>query len=142
MTAPRGIYVASTWHLRETRSGAVHSTVTQPQTDPGTDSNVALGLQAQLDAINAESPAKHNVPFFLASYRHACVSARQSAQAGKGVSTNIDCPEKYLESDDGTHAIIYREGTCKRCRERARSTRGRVVLTSERPPAQGRVTRD
>lgn len=110
--------------------------------DPGVDPAVALSLQGWLDQLNADKPAAHDVPFFLASYRHACEAARASAVAGKGVSTNIDCPERYLDSGDGIHAIIYREGECKKCHAVVRSSKGRVVLIAVRPPVAGRVGRD
>jgi hypothetical protein len=113
-----------------------------PKMDEGVDPAVAQELQDRLDRLNETSVAEHNVPHFLASYRHACEGARQSKLAGKGVSTNIDTGELYVEHADGVHALLYREGTCKKCHQVARSKQGRVVLIAQRPPVSNRVARD
>lgn len=108
-------------------------------------------LQDFLDNLNGEDPPHHDVPAFLANYRHPCTRARQSAKlGGKGVSTAIDLKERYVllsdadpSAPDGSeYALVYREGKCKRCGQVARSRTARVVLTSERPPISGRVARD
>ena len=105
-------------------------------------SEVARGLQSLLDQINIETPADHDAPWFSRVYRHACMKARQSKQlAGKGVSTAIDLKERYISSDDETFAILFKEGTCKRCHETARSARGCCIEVGKRPSLEGRVAR-
>jgi hypothetical protein len=49
-----------------------------------------------------------------------------------------DLDVEWLDS----FAIIYREGTCSRCGQTARSKVGRIVATAERPPLEGRVSRE
>lgn len=110
---------------------------------------VARALQDYLDEVNAAAPADLSVPPFLANTRHSCKKARQSAHAGKGVSTAMQLKERYVSAEDtslpgddlGSYAIVYREGACKKCGTTARSLQGRVVLTAERPPIEGRVGR-
>lgn len=134
-----------------------------PIIDDGVPEGVARQLQDGLDKLNELKPAHYDPPPFLANYRHLCTKARQAAHTGKGVSTAIDLKEQYVTSwektadshddeqvisisgkqdPDDEYAILYREGSCKSCGEVARSKKGRVVLTSERPPVYGRVGRD
>jgi hypothetical protein len=136
-----------------------------PQMDEGVDPDVAQVLQAGLDTLNALVPPQHIAPNFLGNFRHLCMAARQAKMTGKGVSTAITLKEKYIvgwevsEVTDGTgfvvdrhifahtdtpgstHAIIYREGKCVKCKDIARSDVGRVVLIADRPPVEGRVAR-
>lgn len=110
--------------------------------DEGVDPDEARELQDALDALNEEDPPDHVVPFFVANFRHPCSGARQSKQlAGKGVSTAIDMKERYEVHASGKTALVYREGTCKRCRQVARSESGRAVDPEKRPPVSGRVGR-
>lgn len=111
--------------------------------------DISRALQDHLDALNAENPPDIQVPPFLANTRHSCKKARQSAHAGKGVSTAMQLKERYVtlaslrpEAEGGDeYAILYREGRCKKCGTTARSEQGRTVLTAERPPIEGRVGR-
>jgi len=114
-------------------------------------------LQAGLDALNEAYPPAYSAGTHGANFRHPCLKARQAKMTGKGVSTAIDLKERYVtsweyhdvrdlvpvENEEGAeYAILYREGTCKHCRETARSKVGRVVETATRPPLFGRVSRD
>jgi hypothetical protein len=128
-----------------------------PQMDDGVDPTIAQLLQDGLDRLNAESPPQHVAPNFLANFRHLCTKARQAQAKGTGVSTAITLKERYVtgweRTDSGrvlartdyvsvpTHAILYREGRCAKCGDVARSDVGRVVLTAQRPPVEGRVAR-
>ncbi len=109
-------------------------------------------LIAGLDALNASSPADFSPPPFLASYRHLCMGTLLARRTGRGVSEALDLKERYVTSwaPDGTPreaeegaelAIIYREGTCRKCKLTARSAAGQVVRCSERSPLHGRVAR-
>lgn len=115
----------------------------------------ATELQAGLDRLNALDPPTYRPTALGANFRHLCTKARQAKLTGKGVSTAITLKERYvtgwligddeiepLTDPDAEVAILYREGTCKSCREVARSPQGRVVLTAERPPLEGRVSRE
>lgn len=117
---------------------------------------VALALQRRLDQINQDDPVAHHPMWQLALFRHPCPKARQSLQlAGKGVSTAIDLKERYLVvaeafpddqqllalDPDGAYALLFREGTCNRCKAKARSTIGCAVEIAKRPPISGRVAR-
>lgn len=128
-----------------------------PQMDDGVDPQIAQALQDGLDALNAYDPPQHIAPNFLANFRHLCAKARQAQAKGTGVSTAITLKERYVtgweRTDSGrvlartdyvsvpTHAILYREGRCVKCGDVARSDVGRVVLTAQRPPVEGRVAR-
>lgn len=105
------------------------------------DPKMAEELQKVLDNINAKEPPQIDPLPFLANIRHTCLKAR-GAKNGRGVSTAIQLHERYLEHADGVHALVYREGVCKKCGSLARSSKGRVVLIEERPPVYGRVGRD
>lgn len=110
--------------------------------DDGVDEGEARALQEDLDELNEREPVDHVVPFFVANFRHPCDAARQSKQlAGKGVSTAIDMKERYVLSESERTALVYREGSCKRCGQTARSERGRAVDPAKRPPVSGRVGR-
>lgn len=126
-----------------------------PQMDEGVDPYIAQQLQNGLDLLNAEVPAQHVAPNFLGNFRHLCMKARQAQTTGKGVSTAITLKERYvvgwdndiplyvmaITTTDNTHAILYREGRCGKCKDIARSDVGRVVLIKDRPPMEGRVAR-
>lgn len=112
-------------------------------------------LQSGLDRLNAIDPPTYRPMSLSANFRHLCTKARQAKMTGKGVSTAITLKERYvtgwvigddeleaLHDDNAEFAILYREGTCKSCREVARSVQGRVVRTAERPPLEGRVGRE
>lgn len=98
-------------------------------------------LQVALDTRNATDPPDIWAPAILANIRHGCVKARLSGPEGRAVSTALDLHEVYLVSTDGSHAMLFREGRCTRCRQLARSRMGRLVKTTDRPPLYGRVAR-
>ncbi len=102
---------------------------------------VEAELQEALRSINEEHPAQMDPLPFLANIRHTCPKAR-GAKAGRGVSTAIQLHERYLEHEDEVHALVYREGTCKKCGSVARSSKGFVVVIEDRPPVYGRVGRE
>jgi hypothetical protein len=112
-----------------------------PLMDPGVDSLVAHLAQSSLDTLNELQPADYDAPVVLILFRHGCPKARQAKAAGKAVSVAIRLKEMYLPIDE-LHALLYREGSCPKCGQTARSKRGRVVLIAERPPLEGRVARD
>ena len=112
-----------------------------PQMDDGVDPAIAQLLQDGLDALNTFDPPQHIAPNFLANFRHLCAKARQAQAKGTGVSTAITLKERYVVDEGETHAILYREGRCAKCKDVARSDVGRVVLTARRAPVEGRVAR-
>jgi hypothetical protein len=104
-------------------------------------------LELWLKQLNAGDPPDHTPPWFSGRYRHACPNARIARHTGKPVSTAIDLKERYETPESagiGSRrdiAIIFREGTCKWCKQTARSEDGLVVFVSHRPPLDGRVAR-
>lgn len=115
-------------------------------------SEIAQGLQAGLDALNAKDPTDFDPPTFLANPRHPCSGHRIAKSTGRPVSTAIDLKERYvvgweedgspvMEVGDAKIAIIYREGKCLKCGYTARSSKGKIVKVAERPPLMGRVAR-
>lgn len=103
-------------------------------------------LQRALDELNQHDPVEHVVPPFISIFRHQCAKARISSVTGKPASTAMELHEEYatlseFQDVQSPMALIYREGKCRQCGERARSTVGRLVRQSERPPLHGRVAR-
>lgn len=117
-------------------------------------------LQAHLDDLNRVSPPTYDPPWTSAVFRHPCAKSRLAKHTGRATSTAISLTERYvtlrevlsLDSPDvapieldpmlDDFAIIFREGTCGRCGQTARSRVGRIVATAERPPLEGRVSRE
>lgn len=95
----------------------------------GVAADVAADLQARLDALPLPGMV---VPWFLANVRHECAGGHQRSLA---------LNEHYERHDDGVHAVLWREGSCRRCSLTARSEQARVVIAAERPPLSGRVAR-
>lgn len=107
-------------------------------------------LYQQLVDVHEAKPATYDPPAFLSSFRHKC--AKQN-----DISKPIDLDEIYvtdtettdltLPSPDGdqdvtvTIAMIYREGTCKKCKCIARSRSPIFVDSAARPPLTGRMAR-
>lgn len=124
----------------------------EPVIDDGVDGVVAVALQVGLDMLNAQDPPAFDAPYFLGNFRHPCMGHRIAKKSGKPVSTAVQLKERYVTEwredgspvyeGDGATAILYKEGTCPNCKGRVRSKAGRVVLTAERPPVYGRVSRD
>lgn len=109
-------------------------------------------LQAGLDLLNLDDPPTYKPSALLAIYRHPCTEARIAKRTGKPVSTAIDLKEAYITrwgasgqggEYDATDelAILFRYGSCKHCGQTARSPKGRIVRTADRPPVMGRVSR-
>ena len=99
-------------------------------------------LQARLDALNAQSPADMDLPHFVGQARHGCKHHRFSGpDHDLAVSSPLEVREVYWPSEDGEHALIFKEGQCRRCGFTGRSQVGRVVLVADRPPLTGRVAR-
>lgn len=108
-------------------------------------------LQAGLDSLNASDPPLYWPSALLAIYRHPCPESRIAKRTGRPVSTAIDLKEMYATewvaagwraSADDELAILFRQGQCKACKQVARSRKGRIVKTADRPPVMGRVSRD
>jgi hypothetical protein len=99
-------------------------------------------LQEWLGQVNAQDPPDYDAPSLLGIYRHPCERARHPF-----ASTAISLKERYVTpaeaqiADDTSVALVFREGVCKRCGKKARSSRGRMVDTATRPPITGRVAR-
>jgi hypothetical protein len=118
---------------------------------------VAL-LQAHLDGLNKQTPPDYDPPWTSAVFRHPCRKSRVAKHTGRPTSAAIPLTERYLTlrevvitDGDGEDpasdfidqfAIIFREGVCGRCGQTARSSVGRIVATAERPPLEGRVSRE
>lgn len=98
-------------------------------------------LQDRLDRLNAEDPADMDLPAFMGQARHGCKRHRFSGPEGNPVSSPLEVREVYWTSDDGEHALIFKEGKCRRCGFTGRSHKGRAVLVADRPPLTGRVAR-
>jgi len=81
--------------------------------------------------LSDQDPPDMVVPPVLANVRHECGEGRQRA---------LPLRERYEYSEDREWAILWREGTCRRCGMTMRSE-GRIVRVSERPPLTGRVAR-
>lgn len=122
--------------------------------------SVVSALQRYLDYANATNPPDYDPPWTSAVFRHPCAKSRVAKHTGRPTSAAIPLTERYvtlrevfsLDSPDvapieldpmlDDFAIIYREGTCGRCGQTARSKVGRIVATAERPPLEGRVSRE
>jgi hypothetical protein len=101
-----------------------------------------VDLQAKLDALNAASPADMDLPHYIGQARHGCKRHRFSGpDHSLAVSSPLEVREVYWPSEDGVHALIFKEGQCRRCGFTGRSMVGRLVLMAERPPLTGRVAR-
>ena len=113
-------------------------------------------LQAHLDGLNENRPPDYDPPWTSAVFRHPCPKSRIAKHTGRATSAALPLVERYVilrevlivpdEDLDvewlDAFAIIFREGTCGRCGQTARSKVGRIVATAERPPLEGRVGRD
>lgn len=89
-------------------------------------------------------------------FRHPCSKSRIAKHTGRATSAAIPLAERYVTLREvlivpdedldvewlDQFALIFREGTCGRCGQTARSKVGRIVATAERPPLEGRVSRD
>lgn len=108
---------------------------------------VNAAFQMHLDAINKKLPADYDSPHFLAIMRHTC-----SGQGSR--SKALDLEERRITFDDiandhdsediaklAEYAMLYREGLCRRCKQTARSSVGRLIKSEDRPPISGRVGR-
>jgi len=96
-----------------------------------------LELQAQFAELSATEPAKYNIGVVqLGSYRHPC-TVRGSANRQR----SLDLEENYVLAEDGSVAMIYREGRCKTCKQIARNSIPLFVDPTVRPPLKGRVGR-
>lgn len=101
-----------------------------------------MDLQARLDALNAEDPPDLDLPFFIGQARHGCLRHRFSGpDHSLPVSSPLEVREVYWPDDDGEHALLFKEGRCRRCGYTGRSHVGKVVSVAERPPLSGRVSR-
>ena len=113
-----------------------------PIMHPDVDVKVAKALQSVLDETNSSDPVELHPAPLIAIQRHGCSEARQAKKLGRPVQVAIQLKERYLLTPDEEVALLFREGECPKCHIRARSLVGRVVLTAERPPLQGRVARE
>jgi hypothetical protein len=122
--------------------------------------SVIAALQRYLDDVNIINPPDYGPPWTSAEFRHPCPRSRVAKHTGRATSASLSLVERYvtlrevfsLDSPDvapieldpmlDDFAIIYREGTCSRCGQTARSKVGRIVATAERPPLEGRVSRE
>ena len=120
---------------------------------------VFKALQGHLDDLNTIYPPDYDPPWTSSVFRHPCAQSRIAKHTGRATSAALTLNERYVtlrevfshDSPDvapveldpvlDDYAIIFREGTCGRCGQKARSSIGRVVLTAERPPLEGRVSR-
>lgn len=105
---------------------------------PGVPEDVADALQADL---TAQPAADLVVPWFLASVRHECAATPMAQRQGRSTSASLALAERYVLDTSGEYALLYREGSCRRCGLTARSDRGRAVIVADRPPLTGRVAR-
>lgn len=109
--------------------------------DPAITKGEALvSFQDHLDDINNKDTPEYIPPHFLSIYRHPCPEQRN-------VSKAIDLYERYLTAEDiersdlAPWAFIWKEGSCRKCKQTARSSKGLLVNTDKRPPISGRVAR-
>lgn len=94
-------------------------------------------LKARFAELQASEPARYDLgEIQLGSYRHKC--ERRGAQ---NVAVALDLKEVYWTSSDGTCALIFRQGHCKKCEAVARNSVPLFVNPAERPPLDGRVSR-
>jgi len=112
----------------------------------------------QRAALAKLDPPDITVSVFVRQYRHNC-----SAQNGKSVALELrehyvrsplyrvcycsvvaeqgpdfphrDCDGSVIAAEAGRFAFIWTEGRCNACGTTARSSRGRLVDSAERPPA-------
>ena len=127
---------------------------------------VREALTGYLASLNSSDPPTYDPPWFMGRYRHTCPERRERstaldlkeryvtiqdaidesnerlAKASGGLAGPATFGGPGFEPEDrDLFAIVFREGKCKWCGQTARSSEGRVVAVSERPPMFGRVAR-